>query len=97
MTHTELLLRLRDLHEELLVLHESNPSSLAVDGQTIEQLSGIVSRLSDLIDRSEVMTKAEMKSSVEQISRVIQAHKNPSAAVKDFYSHVANLMDQLCQ
>lgn len=52
MSNTELLIRLRDLHEELAVINDDLKNTDSVDEQTIDALGQLVTDVSQLVDQT---------------------------------------------
>lgn len=59
MSTTELLMRLRDLHEELAVINDDLKDADSVDEQTIDALGQLVTDVSQLVDRTKDVLEAE--------------------------------------
>lgn len=75
MTNTELLVRLRDLHEELSGINIDLDAGSHVDEATIDALGQLVTDVSQLVDQAKIELEKE---------RLVEEHRNLFARIKRF-------------
>lgn len=89
MSNTELLVRLRGLHEELSSINDDLDSSDQVEDETIEALGQLVTDINDLVDRTNQETAMTEHSDV--LDRVMQFEsKHPRVGM--FLSQVTDVL-----
>jgi hypothetical protein len=99
MTKTQLLVRLRDLHNELLSINDGlNPSDL-IDEETIDSLGRIVSEVSELVDQANVAQAVEDSSppvleNHDVVDRIV-TFETQHPRVARFLSQVTDLLGMM--
>ena len=96
MTNTQLLVRLRDLHEELAIINEDLKSAEKVDEATVEALGQLVTDVGGLVDKAnqivepvaELEDEAESGDLMDRIKQLEDAHPR----VTRFLSQVTDLI-----
>lgn len=93
MSKNELLIRLRELHEELESINEDLQGDEPVDDQTIDQLGEMVSEMSEIVDLSRVGSQhsSVSRKHCELLNR-IQEFDNGHPRVIHFLSQLAHLL-----
>lgn len=97
MSNTELLIRLRDLHEELAGINDDLKMAESVDEATIDALGQLVTDVSEIVDRTkDVMNPVEEKKSehhdlLDEIARFETQHPR----VMKFLSELTDLLAQM--
>jgi hypothetical protein len=96
MSNTELLIRLRDLHEELVLINSELQSSGQVDEDTIDALGQLVSDASQLIDRIRDGGEPEEQASDHQdLLDKIQKFDSEHPGVKRFLHQMTDLLTMI--
>lgn len=92
MTNTELLVRLRDLHEELSSINIDLSDGEPVDDDTIEALGQLATDVGNLVDQAKISVdedyKTEHKDLVDRIVDFDQRHPR----VSRFLSQMTDLL-----
>ena len=96
MTNTKLLIRLRDLHEELAVINEDLRSVDKVDEETVDALGQLVTDVGGLVDRANKMIESEEETDEEShrqdLLERIKKFEDEHPRVTDFLSQVTDLI-----
>ena len=93
MTNTKLLVRLRDMHEELSGINLDLGAGELVDEATIDALGQLVTDLSRLVDQAKADT-AQEKLAIEQnglASRILE-FENQHPRVRQFLTQMTDLL-----
>ena len=96
MANTELLIKLRELHEELGVINDDLKAVEAIDEQTIDALGELVSDVSHLVDRAK--TSAELQdeeSDPSDLLNRISEFQSSHPKVTRFLSQLTDMLAML--
>ena len=92
MTNTDLLIRLRDLHEELSTINDDMDTVNPVDEETIDALGQLVTDVNHLVDHARENNEAEdipeQHDVLDRISRFDTQHPR----VTSFLSQVTDIL-----
>lgn len=92
MTNTDLLIRLRDLHEELSTMNDDLSSPEAVDEETIDALGQLITDVNVLVDQARetnrVQDEAQHNDVLDRITRFETHHPR----VTTFLSQVTDIL-----
>lgn len=91
MTNTQLLVRLRELHENLVTINDGLQSIEQVDEETINELGQLVTDVSDLIDKSAESSEASGFEH-DQLLKSIDQFQCEHVRVKSFLAQVKNML-----
>ncbi len=97
MSNTELLVRLRDLHEELAGINEDIKTNHQIDDETIDALGQLVTDVGSLADRSKELKESEEVQTDEHTDlrdRVLKFDAD-HPRVADFLSQLSEVLAML--
>jgi hypothetical protein len=95
MANTELLIRLRDLHEELSAINDDMKYADAVDNETIDALGQLVTDVGGLVDQAKTVTEDEGVDDVSERHEVldrVMKFESRHPRVVNFLSQVTDLL-----
>lgn len=92
MPNTQLLLKLRELHEELSEINDDLKSSDQIDEETIDALGELVGDVSEIVDQAKVTANTQgLENHYDLVDRIMQFEsKHPR--VTRFLSQVTDLL-----
>ena len=91
MPKTELLVRLRELHEELSSINDDLKSADQVDEESIDALGQLVTDVSDLVDQAREVNSSEIPEHHDLMDRISQFESH-HPRVSGFLSQVTDLL-----
>ena len=93
MPNTELLMRLRELHEELSAINDDLKSAEQVDDQTIDALGQLVTDASGLVDRAHAVqdTETDVEENHELLDQIMKFETQHPRVVR-FLSELTDLL-----
>ncbi len=92
MLKTDLLVRLRDLHEELMRINIDLGNSAPVDEKTVELLGTLVTDVGGLVDRTKEISASEEIVEHQGLMEQIQNLEIEHPKVTEFVSQVTDLL-----
>ncbi len=91
-TNTDLLLRLRELHEELASINQRIDSVQEVDDATIDALGQLVTDVSTLVDRTREVQQPEPLPEKNELVKRISEFESEHPSVTRFLSQMTDLL-----
>lgn len=92
MTNTDLLLRLRELHQELSTMNDRLDTSEPVDDETIEALGQLVTDVGSLVDRARQAEPEEESPAPGDVLDQISHFETQHPRVTSFLSQVTDIL-----
>ena len=93
MSNVEILIKLRDLHEELSVLNDDMKSAEKVDDETIDALGQLVTDVGELVDRAKQKAEDEPEpAEASQIMDRIHRFETDHPGVTRFLSQLTDVL-----
>jgi len=93
MTNTDLLVRLRDLHEELSSINSDDKQGGHVDEETIDALGQLVTDVGQLVDKStETIGGIEVADEHQDLLDRIVQFNNEHPSVSQFLTQMTDLL-----
>lgn len=98
MTNTDLLIRLRDLHEELSTMNDDLDSAESVNEETIDALGQLVTDVSDLVDHArdnfsaETLSEPNVTQTGDEVLDRIKQFETNHPRVTSFLSQVTDIL-----
>jgi chromosome segregation ATPase len=97
MANTELLMRLRELHEELASINEKLAADEEVDEATVDQLGQFVTEIGDLVDRAEAKDDAAppLNEEHQNLNDRITQFESDHPQVTNFLGRLADMLGMM--
>ncbi len=92
MTKTNLLIRLRELHEDLSEINNDLNATEQIDGETVDALGQLVTDVGDLVDRAKVINDDLDKDEHQDVADRIVRFETQHPRVTQFLSQLTDLL-----